>query len=274
MICPYCDSLLKEIPESGTCPNCGGTLKDRFRTKVQRSKWNYPDAPKGVYKDAAGYLEIEENGITFYRNQWPFAAKTVRTIPYSEIVAVSYKEGDFYGAGYLCVREWQDRHSELVSNASKAVLDKTSVYFNMKHNRTFLKVYQFLQNCVSITKSAMPYTCDVEKEALIGKYEGQYCYMELGEKGVLFSKAAPLVGNRMVPYDEIAEVKLKRAKGFKAGGLSVRQRNDGKSLDKALRNEYADDTTFAFLETANEKMLTVYSFLMDCVRENADRWSL
>lgn len=33
MICPYCDSLLKETPESGTCPNCGGPVGAPLRKK-------------------------------------------------------------------------------------------------------------------------------------------------------------------------------------------------------------------------------------------------
>ncbi len=37
MICPYCDSLVRDVPDNRCCPNCGGPL-GAYCKKMERSK--------------------------------------------------------------------------------------------------------------------------------------------------------------------------------------------------------------------------------------------
>ena len=48
MICPYCDSLLKEAPESGTCPNCGGPLKTERKNPMTLEDYYYRYKPNRI----------------------------------------------------------------------------------------------------------------------------------------------------------------------------------------------------------------------------------
>lgn len=48
MICPYCDSLLKETPESGTCPNCGGSLRVDENNPMTLEDYYYRYKPNRV----------------------------------------------------------------------------------------------------------------------------------------------------------------------------------------------------------------------------------
>jgi len=274
VICPYCDSLIRELPDNRTCPQCGAPLGSCIEgMRKPKKKLVFPEAPVGVYKDAAGYLKIEKDSITFYRNQWPAVSAKMRTIPLDEIVAVSFGKARPFCAGFLCVREWQDRHFPLATKSREIVFDETSVYFRPKDNEKFLKVYQFLRSCADVV-NASRYT--ELNTSLLGKYKGFYGYMELGEHAVSFFKNVPFKDPMecVIPYDEIAEVKIQQAMGTKRGGLSIRKRDESKMLDVVLGNAIVDDSSIDFEENQNQKMLEVYAFLTDHVRSNFKQWSL
>lgn len=277
MICPYCESLIRKMPDSGTCPNCGaplGAYRSSYRAEGQAAL-SFPEPPVGIYKDVAGYLEVSKDSVTFYRNQWPLAAKTRRTIPLREIFAVSFEQGASFRSGFLCVRQWQDRHLPLAASGAEAVLDETSVYFRQSKNAEFHRVYVFLQQCAEIVKQAHLDLCDGEAGSLLGKYTGYYGYMELGADAVTICKKLPLSlpSERVIPYAEIAEVAFREAKGQHDGGLSIRGRNNGKILTTALSDALIDDTSIDFSERSNDKMRRVYDFLMGHVKNNFREWS-
>ena len=266
MKCEYCDSIIKPVPDNGICPNCGGVLGEEERRECEALV--FPEPPVGVYKDAAGYLEIAQDSVTFYRNQWPIKKSIRQTIAFRDIYAVSYVEARPFMSGSLCVRQWKDRNVPMVSGAD-AVMDETSVYFRKEKNQIFYQVYLFLKQCEQIVKAAENRKQD-SKTALIGKYPCFCGYMEVGEDGVLFYKkmlfAPPIT--RVICYDEIGEVALAEAKGKHKGALCVRKHGEGKNISKALRHAVADETTIEFSESANDQMRKIYDYLMDCVREN------
>ena len=165
MQCPYCDSIIRELPDNRTCPQCGAALaayckaehidEQNIRCEAANKpaiSISFPDPPVGKYKDAAGYLEVGEGSITFYRKH--FARANARTIRFEDIFAVSYKPGVTLNSGFLCVREWKDRNIPLVQSSADAVFDETSVYFAKSKNEMFQQVYAFLKQCEEMVHSA------------------------------------------------------------------------------------------------------------------------
>ena len=202
MKCQYCDSIIKNVPDNGVCPNCGGAFGGaKRRNSIELV---FPEPPVGVYKDAAGYLEIAQDSVTFYRNQWPAEQNIRQTIAFRDIYAVSYVAARPFMAGSLCVRQWKDRNVSLVSGAD-AVMDETAVYFKKEKNQMFYEIYLFLKECTKIAKAAENGTQDT-KTALVGKYPSFYGYMEVGEDGLLFYKKILFTPptTRLILYDEIA----------------------------------------------------------------------
>ena len=165
MVCPYCDSVIRDLPDNHICPHCGASLalyskiecKGQQKSQLQSTSRRvrgitFPNPPVGRYKDAAGYLEVGEDGITFYRKQ--FIRESKRTIRFGDIYAVSYKPGVTLNSGFLCVREWKDRNIPLVHASSDAVFDETSVYFVKSKNGIFEQIYMFLKQCEELVHSA------------------------------------------------------------------------------------------------------------------------
>lgn len=138
MICLYCNSRVSPVPDNGVCPHCGCVL----------DKPKFPDPPIGKYKDAAGYVEIGEKNVTFCRKHFFKAHK--KAVPYSEIYAVAYQPGKPFESGYLCIRQWQDRHLPMPAEVQDVIWDPTGVYFAQHRNAQFHKVYIFLRQCADI----------------------------------------------------------------------------------------------------------------------------
>ncbi len=161
MICPYCDSLIRELPDNRTCPQCGAPLAASFTEEQKNQNYAhtakekestldicFPEPPVGVYKDVAGYLELTEDSVVFLRRQFIRGHK--RVIPYSDIYAVTYQPGVTLNCGFLCVREWKDRNIPLPSVTAEAAVDETAVYFVKAKNERFRHVYAFLKECADI----------------------------------------------------------------------------------------------------------------------------
>lgn len=268
MFCPDCG---KDCGEFRFCPNCGVPLGVPCQKGNTETKLVFPKPPVGRYHDIAGYLEINEDGVTFYRNQWPVARRKRRTILFREIYAVSYEEGKSFHSGTLCVRSWQDRHIPLAL-LPEAVLDETSVYFHKTKNAEFRQLYIFLKHCADIVNSNYPMT---GRAALMGKYVGFYGYMELREDAVIIHKKvlwAPAT-DRILPYSEIAEVAFREARKQNDGGLSIRVRRDQNDVKAALRDAASAENAIDFSAAGNAQMRRVYSFLMEYARKNLERWS-
>ena len=67
MICPYCDSVITEVPNSGVCPRCGGLVSGvvEKQTKLEdyyyRYKPNRRKAIKALCKDTGmGLVEAKK----------------------------------------------------------------------------------------------------------------------------------------------------------------------------------------------------------------------
>ena len=67
MICPYCDSVITEVPNSGVCPRCGGLMSSivEKRTKLEdyyhRYKPNRRKAIKALCEDTGmGVVEAKK----------------------------------------------------------------------------------------------------------------------------------------------------------------------------------------------------------------------
>ena len=164
MICPYCDSLIRELPNNRTCPQCGAPLAASWaeeqknqnhahtaKEKESTPKICFPEPPVGVYKDGASYLELTEDSVVFFRKYFIKGHK--RIIPYSDIYAVAYEPGATFSCGFLCVREWKDRNIPLVKSSTDAVSDETSIYFIKERNQMFHNVYEFLKQCANLRRS-------------------------------------------------------------------------------------------------------------------------
>ena len=163
MICPYCDSLIRDLSDNRVCPYCGAALgmyckpevsnqkNDQQELSPRKIEVSFPDPPIGTYKDAAGYLEIGKNSVTFYRKQFFKGSK--RTIQFQDIYAVSYKPGVTLNSGFLCVREWKDRNIPLAQKSADVPFDETSVYFRKSKNAMFEQVYNFLKQCEMLIRS-------------------------------------------------------------------------------------------------------------------------
>ena len=149
--CPYCGGVGLN---GNCCAFCGVQLisEDTADQKAKK-ELKFPEPPIGIYKDAAGYIEIGDHSVTFLRNLWPLAPKSKLTIPFDEIYAVSYAKGVTLNSGFLCVRSWQDRYIPLCDNSTDAVLDKTSVYFRKTKNEEFYRLFVFLKECENINKA-------------------------------------------------------------------------------------------------------------------------
>lgn len=150
MKCEYCDSIIRDVPDNGVCPNCGGMLATEENqqnkppeVKMEKKVRSLPAPPVGRYKDAAGYLEIGEDSITFCRQHFIKAHK--RTISYDDIYDVAYGPGVILNSGFLCVREWKDRNIPMPTCSADAVFDETAVYFVKSKNEMFRKLYEYLK---------------------------------------------------------------------------------------------------------------------------------
>lgn len=262
MKCPYCDSLVDPVPDNGACPHCGGVWDEP----------KFPDPPIGKYKDAAGYIEIGEKSVTFCRKHFFKAHK--KTVPYSEIYAVAYQPGKPFAAGYLCIRQWQDRHLPMPAEVQDVIWDPTGVYFAQHRNAQFHKVYTFLRQCADIACRANA-SCQKDENTLYGRYPVFYGYMEFGPKSLTVRKDAKLLPKteRTIAYDQIAQVAFLEAKGSQRGGLSIRVRNENKDLDHALRNAVIDDASIDFLAFFNDKMREIYQQLTAHAEQNKVRWA-
>lgn len=110
MICPYCDSRVREVPDNRCCPNCGAPMG------VVRSL-EVTEPPLGVYKQPFETLEIQEKGLRFRKKfLW---LETDRFVPYEEVDRLCFVPGG-KELGFLCVRERNERERPLLHTAKKA----------------------------------------------------------------------------------------------------------------------------------------------------------
>lgn len=135
MICPYCDSLVRDVPDNRCCPNCGGPLGEPEKPK-------YPEPPLGIYKQTFGFMETQAQGVRFYAK---FLGNiTDRYIPYEELCTVCIVPGG-KELGYLSVRGKSNIDLPLASSVREAAADATSVIFTTSKNAQYQKAYDFFK---------------------------------------------------------------------------------------------------------------------------------
>ena len=143
MFCPYCDSLIRELPDSGTCPRCGGALSDAQKTKITTDVDSL-EPPVGVYKQTFGYMEIDNTSVRFYEKFW-VSEVVDRRILFSDITKVLYHPGRGFKSGFLSVRSKENQNEPWPKTEYAAMGDKTTVTFIEAQNETFKKVYDYLK---------------------------------------------------------------------------------------------------------------------------------
>ena len=147
MICPYCDSLLKEAPESGTCPNCGGALARKG--ELDRQSKTFPDPPIGIYADGLNYIQIEETYVKLF-TEMVLSEDWNHKIPYTDIDAVSYTPAVGICKGYLTIRDRENRLKPMPKSFWRTFTDKTTIWFEKNNNEKFYNIYTFLKKCAEI----------------------------------------------------------------------------------------------------------------------------
>ena len=118
--------------------------------KETKKELKFPEPPIGKYTYGDGYLEISKDSVTIYQRPLPIFKARVLTIPFNEIAAVSYGDGQFDLAGFLCVRNLRNKSVPVVTNARAACHDSGSVFFRQSKSNEFYPVYEFLRQCAKI----------------------------------------------------------------------------------------------------------------------------
>lgn len=146
MICPYCDSRVRQVPDNRCCPNCGGGLPEPVKPQ-------FPKPPLGVYRGVRGHLEIRENEVLFIKNFFS-TGKTIAVIQYSDIQEIYCKSPTWALAGFLCVRDWENRRKPCSATWREQVQDACSIGFHNENAEEFMRVYDFLKECARIANEA------------------------------------------------------------------------------------------------------------------------
>ena len=157
MICPYCDSLLKETPESGTCPNCGAPLSCEIRQAQEKQRLAFPEPPLGIYENQLkDHIEITKKAIIFRtRIKLSDPLTRIKVVPYSKLIKVTIRPGSVLKAGYLSVLGEDDKCRLLPQRVWDAVLDDASITFNRSYYQKFYKVY-YVVNLYSLVNIFSP----------------------------------------------------------------------------------------------------------------------
>lgn len=157
MICPYCDSRVKDLPDNHVCPHCGAPLGKNCDTEQREDEYRLRKETEesliGRYNQTMGYMEIGESSVEFRKEQF-VGEDTVAVIPYSEIAAVYMKPSGRIDGGFLCVRDRQNQHIPSPKTTWKAAGDCTSVLFCFSENEKYTKIYQFFKQCADRNNKA------------------------------------------------------------------------------------------------------------------------
>jgi len=97
-------------------------------------------------------LEIGKESVTIYKNH--IFKKYTTTIPYHEISAVTFGDGQLDVAGFLCVRSTRNSTVAPVTHAGAAFRDGAAIYFPALRSEEFFPVYVFLKQCADIVNAS------------------------------------------------------------------------------------------------------------------------
>ena len=108
-----------------------------------------PKPPFAVKKTQEGYLEFGQHGVKISVKLPKVPQKDI-LIPYDEIYAASYVPATKWLKGFLCVREWKERHRPLPRTFWEKSLRDSLIWFSQKDNDEFCRAYEFLKQCAEI----------------------------------------------------------------------------------------------------------------------------
>lgn len=156
MICPYCDSLIRDLSDNRVCPFCGAPLSQDVKQAQEKQKLVFPTPPLGIYENQLGHhIEITKEAIVFRtRSELSGPLSRIRVVPYSKLVKVMIRPGGILKAGYLSVLDEEDKYKLLPQRVWDAVDDDATITFNRSYYSQFYKVYLFLKQCVDIVNAA------------------------------------------------------------------------------------------------------------------------
>lgn len=153
MICPYCDSLIRTLPDSRTCPQCGAPLGSCIEeTRKPKQKLVFPDPPIGIYRCGDVYMQFGENSVRI-RKEYPNPMKTDRVIPFHEIVAVKYTAGESFKPGMLSIRDKGNMYVPFPSSFKESMKDSGTVVVHKRDNDEYYRIYLFLKQCADIVNA-------------------------------------------------------------------------------------------------------------------------
>jgi len=259
MICPYCDSLLKTVPENGCCPNCNAPLGASFREEENA----FPAPSLGVYEGISGdSLEIKEKSVIIRKEK----TESGYELRYEELKSVLFKPAENAHGGYLSIRSSINEQMPFPANSWDAVRDVTTTVFTAAGNMVFWKVCEFLQECVAVAKRMPKKEKLAFAKAPIGVYKGVGGQMELTADSVIITRTMPLLPQTRYAfaYDDLFDVYLGLPSLGVRGDLQVRGwQNRRMKFGITMGSE----TLFFFTQKHLEEIQIVYEFLKECCKK-------
>lgn len=147
MFCPNCG---KDCGEFKFCPECGTRLCLVVSSVAKGEKENaFPELPLTKKRVRWGVLEFENDSMSVWV-KLPMVPPIDVHIPYNEIFDVSYVPATFWLNGFLCVREWKERHIPIPKSHWESTLGNVTTWLEEKDNDDFLRIYEFLKQCAAI----------------------------------------------------------------------------------------------------------------------------
>ena len=109
----------------------------------------YPKPPFALKRVRWGVLEFENDSMSVWVKLPKVPPIDVR-IPYNEIFGVSFVPATKWRNGFLCVREWKERHIPIPMSHWESTLGNVTTWLEEKDNDDFLRIYEFLKQCAAI----------------------------------------------------------------------------------------------------------------------------
>lgn len=103
-------------------------------------------------------------------------------------------------------------------------------------------------------------------EPPVGRYEGTFGYVELGQKAVTIHKKILFkTVEREIPYQDLVNIAYQKATGLGTGFLAIREKKDRLLPIATSQNAASDETALCFGSTANDAFYGIYQYLMNFV---------
>ena len=140
MFCPNCG---KDCGEFKFCPECGTQVRlAESNDTVQKEHSVFPEPPITLKKVRWGTLEFLGDSMQVIIKLPKIPRKNL-LISYDEILDVSYVPATKWLNGFLCVREWKERHIPIPKNHLESTLKNVTTWLEKKIIMTFFASMNF-----------------------------------------------------------------------------------------------------------------------------------